>query len=137
MKIAIPVADGRLTPHFGRCKEIVIVEADFAERRIVGVQNLKPPTHAPGALPRWLANHGANVIIAGGMGQQAREIFTKNGIYVVVGVPSETPETLVAEYLDGILASGENNCDHDSSEPSSGQSGRQHRSANHRGPTLW
>jgi predicted Fe-Mo cluster-binding NifX family protein len=136
MKIAIPVVDGRLTPHFGHCDEVVLVEADFAERRIVGIKNLKPPPHAPSVLPRWLEKQGANVIIAGGMGQRAREMFTESGVYVVVGAPSATPETLVADYLDGILVSGENICDHDSSEPGGDQSGCKHRGV-HRGPTLW
>jgi len=44
------------------------------------------------------------LIIVGGMGQLAREVFTEKGIYVAVGAPSETPETLVADYLDEFLA---------------------------------
>jgi len=104
MTIAIPVSERRLTPHFDQCEEVVIVEADFGERRIVGMQHLKPPPHAPAALPRWLSQHGAGVIIVGGMGQLAREVFTEKGIYVAVGAPSETPETLVADYLDEFLA---------------------------------
>jgi predicted Fe-Mo cluster-binding NifX family protein len=137
MKIAIPVVDGRLTPHFGRCEEVVIVEANFEERRIVGMQHLKPPPHAPGVLPRWLGKQGANVIISGGMGHRAREMFTESGVYVVVGAPSATPESLATDYLNGILSTGENVCDHDDTEPGGGHSGCQHRWTTHRGPTLW
>jgi predicted Fe-Mo cluster-binding NifX family protein len=137
MKIAIPLIDGRLTPHFGRCEEVVIVEADFEKRRIVAKKHLKPPPHAPGVLPRWLGEQGAEVIIAGGMGHRAREIFAENGVYVVVGASSKTPEELVTDYLDGILPDGENRCDHDSRTPGSSRSGCKHRWAEHRGPTLW
>jgi hypothetical protein len=39
-------------------------------------------------------------------------LFAQNGIEVVVGAPSETPEALVAAYLGGTLRSGDNLCDH-------------------------
>jgi predicted Fe-Mo cluster-binding NifX family protein len=53
-----------------------------------------------------------NLIIAGGMGQRARGLFTEQDIQVLVGVPTETPEKLVADYLAGTLQEGENICDH-------------------------
>ena len=68
------------------------------------------PTH--GVLPKWLYEQGANVIIVGGMGQRAQSLFDENGIKVVVGAPSETPDKLAATYLEGTLASGTNVCDH-------------------------
>jgi predicted Fe-Mo cluster-binding NifX family protein len=46
------------------------------------------------------------------MGQRARDIFTQQGIEVVVGAPVETPEKLVADYLAGTLQVGNNACDH-------------------------
>jgi predicted Fe-Mo cluster-binding NifX family protein len=52
------------------------------------------------------------VIIAGGMGQRAQQIFEQNGIKVVVGAPSHGPEQLVADYCAGTLTSGANLCDH-------------------------
>jgi len=70
------------------------------------------PPHEPGLLPRWLHNLGANVIIAGGMGQRARQLFADHGITVVVGAPDEMPEALASAYLQGTLHSGENTCDH-------------------------
>ena len=56
---------------------------------------------------------GANVIIAGGMGGRALELFEQNGIKVVTGAPSMEPEVLVKSYLDNTLKAGENVCDHD------------------------
>lgn len=52
------------------------------------------------------------MIIAGGMGQRAQELFALEGIRVVVGAPSETPEKLITDYLAGTLVVGANVCDH-------------------------
>ncbi len=49
---------------------------------------------------------GADVVIASGMGARAIDLFTKNGIKVIVGAPSLTPEELVKLYLDNKQQSG-------------------------------
>ena len=112
MKIAIPTADGALCMHFGHCEQFAIVEVDPAEKTITGTTYLTPPPHEPGLLPRWLNEQGANVIIAGGMGQRAQGLFTQNGIEVVVGVASGLPEAIVTSYLSQTLEAGTNACDH-------------------------
>ncbi|RLC29717.1 MAG: hypothetical protein DRH32_06925 [Deltaproteobacteria bacterium] len=55
---------------------------------------------------------GAEVIIAGGMGQMAVGLFQQNGIQVVLGAPSMEPEAVVKGYLEDSLAIGDNLCDH-------------------------
>lgn len=112
IKIAIPMAAGRLSMHFGHCETFALVDVDLTARKIIGREDLVPPPHEPGLLPRWLAEQGAELILAGGMGQRAQTIFAENNIRVMVGMPSETPETLVACYLAGTLKAGENVCDH-------------------------
>jgi predicted Fe-Mo cluster-binding NifX family protein len=112
MRIAIPTADGKLCMHFGHCEQFALVDANEKTREITGQQLLTPPAHEPGVLPKWLHEQGANVIIAGGMGQRAQSLFAEKGIKVVVGAPGETPEKVVAAYLSGTLVSGTNVCDH-------------------------
>jgi len=112
MKIAIPMADGKLCMHFGHCAQFALVEVDEASKTVTGTSYLTPPPHEPGVLPRWLHEQGANVIIAGGMGQRAQSLFAENGIKVVVGAPAEKPEDVVAAYLSGTLKVGSNTCDH-------------------------
>ncbi|MFW5864324.1 MAG: iron-sulfur cluster carrier protein MrpORP [bacterium] len=112
MKIAVPLADGRLSMHFGHCEQFAIIEVDTDSGEIRDRQDLTPPPHEPGVLPRWLAEQGANMIIAGGMGQRAQGLFQQQGIEVLVGAPAENPEVLVKAYLDGSLEAGENVCDH-------------------------
>ena len=112
MKIAIPLADGRLCMHFGHCETFALVEVDQATKTITQTTHLTPPAHEPGVLPRWLHEQGADVIIAGGMGQRAQGLFSQNGIDVVVGAPADAPETIVSAYLAGTLEAGQNVCDH-------------------------
>jgi len=112
MKIAIPIANGKVCMHFGHCEQFALVEVDAGGKTITGTSYLTPPPHEPGVLPRWLHEQGADVIIAGGMGQRAQGLFAQNGIKVVVGAPAERPEDVVAAYLSGTLKVGQNVCDH-------------------------
>ena len=112
MKIAIPIAQGELCMHFGHCEQFALIETDPASRTVGEVQMLTPPPHEPGVLPRWLHEQGADVIIAGGMGQRAQMLFAQNGIDVVVGAPAGSPEQIARAYLNETLEAGENVCDH-------------------------
>lgn len=110
MRIAIPLAQGRLSLHFGHCDQFAIFEID--NEKITGRTDEIPPAHAPGVLPKWLHGMDVNVIIAGGMGQRAQQLFAQNDIEVVIGAQAGTPEELISAYLQNTLATGENICDH-------------------------
>lgn len=112
MKIAIPLVHGKLSLHFGHCEEFALIEVDFQTKAIKNKNILTAPPHQPGLLPKWLGEHGTNVIIASGMGSRAQGLFAEQNIDVVVGAPSDSPETLVSAYLNGTLKAGENICDH-------------------------
>jgi len=112
VKIAIPLADGRLATHFGHAERFALVEVDADSKQVLKTERLSPPPHEPGVLPRWLHEQGAHVIIAGGMGYRAQQLFAQNGIKVVVGAPGNDPESVVSDYLNGTLQTGENPCDH-------------------------
>ncbi len=112
MKIAIPLADGKLTAHFGHCGQFAIVDVDPKSKTIQSQVVLAPPPHEPGVLPAWLAEKGVNLIVAGGMGQRAQMLFAEKKIEVIVGAPVDTPEALVSDYLAGALQTGDNVCDH-------------------------
>jgi Mrp family chromosome partitioning ATPase/predicted Fe-Mo cluster-binding NifX family protein len=108
--LAIPVADGKLCAHFGHCDQFALIETENGQ--IKGTSMHTPPPHEPGVLPKWLNEMGANVIIAGGMGARAQSLFDQNGIKVVTGAPSDSPQSLAALYLNQKLVTGENICDH-------------------------
>jgi len=98
--------------HFGHCEQFALVDVDGAGKKIIRREDIAAPPHQPGMLPPWLAERGATVIIAGGMGQRAQALFAQQGIQVVVGAAAGTPERLVSDYLAGTLQVGNNVCDH-------------------------
>jgi predicted Fe-Mo cluster-binding NifX family protein len=107
---AIPTENGQLCAHFGHCEKFAIIETE--DNRVVNESWLTPPVHQPGVYPRFLAEQGVHVIISGGMGQRAIQLFTENNVEVYMGVNSESPVKLVEQYLNNQLQSGDNLCDH-------------------------
>lgn len=112
MNIAIPLVEGKLSMHFGHCDRFALISVDPEEGVILQRSEIDAPPHQPGLLPAWLAERGANMIIAGGMGQRAKDLFSQSGIEVLVGAPVRDPETLVTQYMEGSLETGSNTCDH-------------------------
>lgn len=110
MKIAIPMAEGKLTAHFGHCQNFALIDVENNE--IKNKEVLIPPPHEPGVLPKWLHEMGATLIIAGGMGNRAISLFQENDIEVITGAPALPPEELVMSYLNSELVTGKNLCDH-------------------------
>lgn len=112
MRIAVPLMQGQLSLHFGHCDKFAILDVDDKTDEIVKRKHETPPVHAPGVLPQWLHENNVDVIIAGGMGQRAQQLFTQNDIKVVVGASSGTADELVSAYLQDTLEIGDNICDH-------------------------
>jgi predicted Fe-Mo cluster-binding NifX family protein len=112
MRIAIPISEGKLDPHFGHCKLFSLVDVSTDDKKILDSTFVQPPLHEPGILPAWIADHGANLVLAGGMGGKAIQLFKAHGIEVIVGAPCEAPEAVVQSYLDGKIGDGLNACDH-------------------------
>lgn len=112
MKIAIPTSQGQLALHFGHCEAFTFIDVDPDTQEILNTQASEAPPHQPGLLPAWLHDQGATMVIAGGMGMRAQQLFEQNNIKVVTGAPNGSPEEIVRDYLKGTLAVGENLCDH-------------------------
>jgi ATP-binding protein involved in chromosome partitioning len=112
MRIAVPLAQGKLSLHFGHCDQFAIFEVDDNLKKLINRNDAVPPAHAPGVLPKWLHENDVNVIIAGGMGQRAQQLFSQNDIKVVIGASADSPEELVSAYLQDALETGDNICDH-------------------------
>jgi len=112
MRIAVPLAQGKLSLHFGHCDQFAIFDIDDNLKKAINRKDATPPGHEPGVLPQWLHENNVNVIIAGGMGQRAQQLFVQNNIKVVIGASGRSPEELVLAYLDNTLETGDNICDH-------------------------
>jgi predicted Fe-Mo cluster-binding NifX family protein len=112
MRIAVPLAAGKLSLHFGHCESFAFLDVHPKTKTVRAVTEAAPPPHEPGVLPRWLAEQKTDLVIAGGMGSRAQALFREQGIEVVVGAPAETPQALAEAYLAGTLETGDNLCAH-------------------------
>ena len=112
MRYAIPISDGVIAAHFGHCEHFALIDVDEEGKEIIGKELVPSPGHQPGLLPQWLAEEGVSVVIASGMGSRAQNLFQQNHIKVVIGALEGEPEKAVLNYLNGILATGDNICDH-------------------------
>ncbi|MBS3732536.1 MAG: NifB/NifX family molybdenum-iron cluster-binding protein [Desulfobacterales bacterium] len=108
MKFAIPLANGQLAAHFGHCREFAFIEVE--DNKIAKKEFLVPPPHEPGVLPQWLAEQRTNVVLAGGIGRRAIDLLDQAGVRVVAGVPVTDPESLVNQYIQENLETGDNLC---------------------------
>ncbi|MCB5251134.1 MAG: NifB/NifX family molybdenum-iron cluster-binding protein [Candidatus Cloacimonadales bacterium] len=102
MKIAIASEGEFVTEHFGHCENFNVFETKDGE--IVKSESVPNPGHRPGFLPNFLGDLGVNVIISGGMGGGAIDIFNERNIEVIVGATGKA-EDLVKSYLKGELKS--------------------------------
>lgn len=102
MKIAVAAMGNSVAGHFGHCENFMIYVTENGN--IVSEESVQNPGHRPGFLPNFLADMGVEVIISGGMGGGAVDIFNERNVEVVVGAMGSTKENVI-NYLQGNLIS--------------------------------
>ena len=105
--------DGEMSMHFGRCPAYVVARVDV-DGQVVDSEVVDNPyfqQHTPGQVPRFINSLEINVMIAGGMGPKAIDMFNDFGIEVVTGVGGRIGNVLQA-FLKGEI-SGAAGCSHD------------------------
>ncbi|MBN2443881.1 MAG: NifB/NifX family molybdenum-iron cluster-binding protein [Spirochaetales bacterium] len=107
MKIAISTDGNFVSAHFGRCPSFTL--AEIQDGTILGKEIINNPGHHPGYLPVFLRDHGAEYIIAGGMGQRAQILFDQNNIKTIMGITG-TIDDVLRQLCDGTLKGGESLC---------------------------
>ncbi|NCB44029.1 MAG: dinitrogenase iron-molybdenum cofactor biosynthesis protein [Clostridia bacterium] len=100
MRIAVASENGMVTEHFGHCEGFMIFDTE--NNQVVQSETIANPGHKPGFLPNFLADRGVKVIISGGMGGGAVEIFNERNVEVVAGASGDA-KTAVENYLKGEL----------------------------------
>jgi len=95
MRIGIPVRNGQVFGHFGQAKTFLLV--DIVEGQATA-QTLLDATQTGGhsANVSFLAEQGVTHVIAGGMGDGARDRFTQLGIPVFIGAQGDPVEAALA-----------------------------------------
>ena len=104
--------DAQMSAHFGRCPYYTLV--DINGREVQGVKVIENPyfnNHVPGQVPAFIKEQHANVMIAGGMGPRAIDLFTGFEIEVATGISGKVEDVLKA-YLEGEIK-GTVACAHD------------------------
>lgn len=102
MKIVVATTGKTIAGHFGHCENFIFFDTE--NQHITAENAVQNPGHKPGFLPNFLADHGAEVIISGGMGGGAVDIFNERNVEVIVGAQGE-PRAAVEAYLKGQLKS--------------------------------
>lgn len=116
MKIAVATEGNSVSAHFGRCEHFTIFDVENSEIKKKMVVDTTGNQH--GLLPAFLISHGVDTVIAGGMGDGARQGLISKGIHIIEGISGEIDET-VKKHLSGTLKAGQGNCEgHDHSHGS-------------------
>ncbi|MBC8486669.1 MAG: ATPase [Bacteroidetes bacterium] len=109
-KIALPVKENKLSPHFGECSHFKFYYEENG--KIIKEDLIPAPPQQPELIPNWFVEKGVTDVIAAGIGLKLIEILNQQKINVFVGVKVEDPRVLVQEYLDGTLETNGNLRDH-------------------------
>lgn len=99
--------DSVVSPHFGRCSHYILV--DISDGHVERVEEVESPfygQHRPGQVPAFIDSLGADVMLAGGMGQRAIMFFQQFGIEGVTGAYGTVRQAL-ERYLGGQLSGAE------------------------------
>lgn len=113
MKVAVASEGSMVSGHFGHCEGFTIYDVDNVE--VTNKVFVANPGHKPGFLPVFLKEKKVNIIIAGGMGAAAQELFAENGIEVVVGAQGIVDHA-VKQFIGGVLKSTGSVCTEHSHE---------------------
>ncbi|QYE96449.1 NifB/NifX family molybdenum-iron cluster-binding protein [Paraclostridium sordellii] len=102
MKIAVACERNIVSEHFGHCEGFDIYEVE--NKNILKKEYIQNPGHRPGYLPVFLKELNVDIIISGGMGSTAQELFGQNNIEVIVGTLGLSDE-VVQKYINGEITS--------------------------------
>lgn len=100
MKIAVPFENGMVFQHFGRSEQFKFYEVENGAVLHSEVVSTKGQGH--GALVGFLVQHGANVVLCGGIGTGAQVALMQAGIQMFGGI-SGLADAAVSNYLSGRL----------------------------------
>ncbi len=107
MKLCIATSDGQVAEHFGYCQEFTIF--DIQDKKIVNKQAIENPGHKPGFLPNFLHQQGVTIMVSGGMGQSALNIFESHNIKVVTGLKGSVDD-IAKSCIEGSLEGSSSAC---------------------------
>lgn len=110
--IAIPTIGENIEDHFGQCKQYTIVKVND-EGTIISKELYDTPQGCgcKSNLAEVLAEKGVRLMIAGNMGQGAKNVLADSGIKVMCGFSGNIDNALNRHLLDG-FEGDETMCQH-------------------------
>ena len=102
MKIAVPFEDGQVFQHFGRSAQFKFYEAENGQ--LLRTEVIPTNGQGHGALAGFLVQHGADVLLCGGIGTGAQMALMQAGIQLFGGLSGDA-DAAVADYLPGSWSS--------------------------------
>ena len=110
-KVAVPTRDGVVDDHFGHCAYYTIFT--ILANRITATERMASPEGCgcKSGIAPVLAEKGVRVMLAGNMGQGAKNVLESQRIEVIRGCRGDVEE-LVAAYLAGNIKDNGESCDH-------------------------
>ena len=124
-KIAIPMADGAFSEHFGGAKAFLVFAGDHKTLLLGEPEVSAAPEHTPGALPKWLEQQKVDAVVVSAIGERALVMLADAGIEAFLADGDLDPSSLANACLQGKLAganqensrcSGHHDHDHDGHE---------------------
>jgi predicted Fe-Mo cluster-binding NifX family protein len=95
--------DAAVCGHFGHSPYFALVDIEGGQVGSVRmIANPHYPQHAPGAIPEFIHEQGANVMLTGGMGARAVSFFEQFGVEPITGAGGTVRQAL-EQYLSGQL----------------------------------
>jgi predicted Fe-Mo cluster-binding NifX family protein len=107
LRIAIPCASNEglnsyVSEHFGRAEYYIFVDVEKGDILSANVLKLPFHEHGPGDIPKFVKEHGGEIVIAYRMGMRAIEHFESLGIKVILGAKGKVID-VINDYLRGSL----------------------------------
>lgn len=115
MKIAVTFENGNIFQHFGRTEFFKVYDVENGE--IISAEVIGSNGSGHSAQADLLAEHAVDMLICGGLGEEALSALEDAGILVFSGVQGDADEA-VASFLRGELENAGATCDHESEEQS-------------------
>ena len=110
MKIAVTYENGQVYGHFGHTEQFKIY--DIVDGMLADAQVVPTNGSGHGALAGFLAGHGVDCVICGGIGPGAQMALAEAGIRLYAGCTGSADDR-VSELLAGSLAHADGaTCDH-------------------------
>lgn len=109
MKVAVPTRDNQVDDHFGHCDHYTIFTIE--DKQIVSSEDLPSPQGCgcKSGVVVDLQKAGVEVMLAGNMGEGAKNKLEEHGIKVIRGCAGPV-QVVVAGYLAGVIRDSGQGC---------------------------